>query len=98
MMDHRISDLQISRTVWSGVVAQCVKEGHFSRWQWTYRHQIVFEAYAKDALHGGGILHAEFEPLIVFPTMYDTQESLINNFESQAFIYDKTDCIVTMDI
>ncbi len=62
MMDHRISDLQISRTIWSGVVAQWVKEGHFSSLWWTHGYQIVFEAYAKDVLHWAGILHAEFEP------------------------------------
>ncbi len=62
MMDHRISDLQICRTICSGVVAQWVKEGHFSSWRWTHGHQIVFEAYAKDVLNWAGILHAEFEP------------------------------------
>ncbi len=64
MMNHRISDLQTSRTIWSGVIAQWVKEveGHFSSLRWTYGHQIVFEAYAKDVLHWAGILHAEFEP------------------------------------
>ena len=29
MMDHRISDQQIYRTLFGGVVAQWVKEGHF---------------------------------------------------------------------
>ncbi len=30
--------------------------------------------------------------------MYDTRESMIFNFESQAFVYNKTDRIVTMDM
>ncbi len=56
MMDHRISGLQTSRTIWGGVVAQWVKEGHFYSCRWTHGHQIVFEAYSKDVLHGAGIL------------------------------------------
>ncbi len=58
MMDHRISDWQICRTLLGGVVAQWVKEGE----RWTLGHQIVFGAFNKGGVHGPSILHAEFEP------------------------------------
>ncbi len=97
MMDQRISDWQICRPLLGGVAAQCVKEGHFVSWRWT----IVFGAYNKGVMDGPSI-HVysllSLSPIDRHPLMYDTHESIIFNFENQIFAYNKTGCIVTMDM
>ncbi len=86
-----ISGLQIIRTVWSEVVAQWVKNDHFSSWRWTHGHQIVFESYSKDLLHGAGI-YSMLNLSHINSLSNNVWHSWINGM-----IYGKKACIVTME-